>query len=78
MAQQALPTTDARLTLMELVPLFDETKQFLRKVETDDRSAPKLSAANDDGTPLGSGEDRADAPARAGGGRGAHPCLCRR
>ena len=64
LAQQALAPADARLTLMELVPLFDETKQFLRKVETNDRSAPQLCATNDDGTPLGSGDDGAVAPAR--------------
>ena len=32
-------------SLMELVPLFDETKQFLHKVETSDRSTPRLEAS---------------------------------
>ena len=29
--------------LMQLVPLFDETKQYLRSVETDDRSVPNFT-----------------------------------
>ena len=37
--------TDSHRELMQLVPLFDETKQFLRKVETADKSAPLLSAS---------------------------------
>ena len=33
---------DARSQLMQLVPLFGETKQFLRQVETVDSSSPRL------------------------------------
>ena len=33
-----------RSALKELVPLFPETQQYLKKVETNDKSAPKLDA----------------------------------
>jgi len=44
-AGAAIDTTSAggRNQLMQLVPLFAETKQFLRKVETVDKSAPMLN-----------------------------------
>eukprot|EP01052_Picozoa_sp_SAG31_P040066 SAG31_NODE_5709_length_2368_cov_12.639048_4_plen_196_part_01 len=35
----------AHTALLELVPFFDETKQFLKKVETVDKSQPRLEAA---------------------------------
>lgn len=40
----SLDDSEARGALKELVPLFPETQQFLRKVDVDDRSAPKLDA----------------------------------
>ena len=39
---------DARSQLMQLVPLFGETKQFLRQVETVDSSSPRLEASSID------------------------------
>ena len=39
---------DSHAQLMQLIPLFEETKQFLRKVETVDRSQPVLSGAGGD------------------------------
>ena len=32
----------AQSQLMQLIPLFEETKQFLKKVQTDDKSTPRL------------------------------------
>ena len=40
----SLDDSEARGVIKELVPLFPETQQFLRKVDVDDRSAPKLDA----------------------------------
>ena len=35
----------AHSQLLELIPLFDDTKQFLRKVQTKDSSTPRLEAS---------------------------------
>ena len=35
-----------RAAIMEMVPLFDQTKKFLRRVDTNDRSTPDLSAVD--------------------------------
>ena len=40
----------AQSQLMQLIPLFEETKQFLKKVQTDDKSTPRIeSEAGGDG-----------------------------
>eukprot|EP01043_Picozoa_sp_COSAG02_P074779 COSAG02_NODE_15126_length_1201_cov_2.141561_1_plen_279_part_10 len=36
--------TESHNQLMQLVPLFEETKQFLRKVETNDSSTPRIDS----------------------------------
>ena len=38
-------TPAAHSQLLELIPLFDETKQFLNKVQTKDSSTPRLEAS---------------------------------
>ena len=41
----ARPPPAAHSQLLELIPLFDETKQFLNKVQTKDSSTPRLEAS---------------------------------
>eukprot|EP01046_Picozoa_sp_COSAG06_P068959 COSAG06_NODE_18584_length_879_cov_1.173077_2_plen_128_part_01 len=43
----------AQSQLMQLIPLFEETKQYLKKVDTTDRSTPRVGAS----AGSGSGDD---------------------
>jgi hypothetical protein len=47
-AASGLDDADARGAIKEMVPLFPETQQYLKKVEVDDRSGPKLDAVTPD------------------------------
>ncbi len=47
---------DARGAIKEMIPLFPETQQYLRKTEVDDRSAPKLDAVTPDRSASGAQE----------------------